>query len=85
MRGEDILARGEEEKRREDNGLRIEGGRERERERERGEKERWRFGRMREEVADEEKRRQMCPSILILGILIFQLRAFLSMVLLMTF
>jgi len=31
MRGEDILARGEEEKRREDNGLRIEGGRERER------------------------------------------------------
>ena len=42
MRGEDILARGEEEKRREDNGLRIEGGRERERERERerGEKER---------------------------------------------
>ena len=83
MRGEDILARGEEEKRIEDNGLRIEGGRERERER--GEKERWRFGRMREEVADEEKRRQMCPSILILGILIFQLRAFLSMVLLMTF
>jgi hypothetical protein len=40
MRGEDILARGEEEKRIEDNGLRIEGGRERERERERGEKER---------------------------------------------
>jgi hypothetical protein len=40
MRGEDILARGEEEKRREDNGLRIEGERERERERERGEKER---------------------------------------------
>jgi len=40
MRGEDILARGEEEKRREDNGLRIEGGGERERERERGEKER---------------------------------------------
>jgi hypothetical protein len=34
MRGEDILARGEEEKRIEDNGLRIEGGRERERERE---------------------------------------------------
>jgi hypothetical protein len=38
MRGEDILARGEEEKRREDNGLRIEGGRERERERERRER-----------------------------------------------
>jgi hypothetical protein len=38
MRGEDILARGEEEKRIEDNGLRIEGGREREREREREER-----------------------------------------------
>jgi hypothetical protein len=46
-----------EKKRREDNGLRIERGREK--------KERWRFGRWREEAAKEERIREMWLSVLI--------------------